>query len=252
MCSFSQNAIDVINEHEIFMEINHVCISENLNEDKVQKTLKDIKRDVEKCRGRAFILHGPFTEIIPAAIDERFVKLAMDRLNGAHDLCRELNINKMVVHSGYIPPLYNKEWHIEKSAQFWRNFLHDKGDEFKIYIENVLEDEPFMMKKLCDKIGDDRAKICFDIGHANVMKSNMEADRWICVLEDRIGHVHIHNNFGKEDTHGDVFDGNINIENAMKLLSQLSPRNEITYTVESRRTSDGLKRLIDIGETMKC
>ena len=72
----------------------------------------------------------------------------------------------MVVHTGYEPLMYFKEWHLQRSVEFWRTYMEDKGD-FQIYIENVFDDEPLMMKNLIDALDDPRIKVCMDVGHAN-------------------------------------------------------------------------------------
>ena len=107
-------------------------------------------------------------------------------------------IKHMVVHSGYIPNLYYKEWHLEKSVEFWKEYMADKPETFYLYIENVFEDEPYLLKNMIDDIGDTRVKMCLDTGHVNASSQKCYSILdWIRELGDRIGHVHIHNNYGK-------------------------------------------------------
>ncbi|MFR8854973.1 MAG: hypothetical protein ACLVHQ_08755 [Oscillospiraceae bacterium] len=89
----------------------------------------------------------------------------------------------MVVHNGWLPFIYFKEWQSENGALFWQDFMADKPEDFSIYIENVLEDEPYMMKDMMSRITDDRIKICLDTGHANAMTSeDISVEKWIEVL----------------------------------------------------------------------
>lgn len=47
--------------------------------------------------------------------------------------------------------------------------MASKPADFRLYIENVLEDEPFMLTNMMKKISDPRIGLCLDTGHANAM-----------------------------------------------------------------------------------
>ena len=129
-----KDAAEVIESYKTGVELDCFCWSVRLEEkDAIDEALGYMKLT------NRHILHGPFTELYPAAIDPEAVDLAYKRLEQAYDISRRLGIDRMVVHSGYLPFIYFKEWHIEKSAQFWNNFMRNKDENFKIYIENVLE-----------------------------------------------------------------------------------------------------------------
>ena len=63
IATFSYGAVDVIKENQLNIEINHTCISEELNPENREKLLAAIRRDVTDCGADRVILHGPFTEI---------------------------------------------------------------------------------------------------------------------------------------------------------------------------------------------
>ena len=128
IATFSSGAIDSIRENRLNIEINHTCISEDLDPENRTRLLASIKSDIAESGARRVIVHGPFTELYPAAIDYRAVEFAASA-SGAES---------MVVHSGYIPFIYFKEWQAEKSADFWQKFMADKPLDFCLYVENVL------------------------------------------------------------------------------------------------------------------
>lgn len=244
--TFAEDAEAVAKKYGINVELNHICISESLDEEKRDATVKDMKKYLENTGCSKAIVHGPFTEIIPGAIDHRAVEVGMVRLNEAYEVCQRLGINKMVVHTGFVPLMYHKEWHLEKSKEFWKRFLEDKDENFEIYIENVFEDEPYLMRDLVDAIEDKRASICLDVGHANAMtNSEHSVEQWIKVLGKRIKHIHIHNNDGTGDTHNSIEQGTLNWKEIIALLNSYGAEN-YTITVESRYAEDSINLLLSI------
>lgn len=240
ICTFSADAVDVIAEYGMGIELNDICISEYLDQERFDNTIETMRKEIEESGAKNVIMHGPFTEIIPAAIDHRAVEMGLARLEEAYEACKILGINRMVVHSGYIPLLYFKEWHHEKSVYFWKKFMEGKED-FTIYIENVFDDEPLMMKALVDELDDPRIKICLDVGHASaVTVPEYDVYNWIEVLGDRIGHMHIHNNDGKNDLHGQVFDGVLDMDRILKTVDRCCGE-DVTLTIESRECRESAK-----------
>lgn len=234
IATFQEKAVEVSSDYGVGLEINHTCISESLNPENREKLLASISADIKKSGSEKAILHGPFTEIHPAAIDCRAREFAAERLQQAFEVCRALSIEKMIVHSGWIPFIYFKQWQAEKSADFWQKFMSDKPENFKIYIENVLEDEPFMAIEMMKKTDDPRIRLCLDIGHANAMTQNdIPITRWIEVLGPYIGHFHLHNNDGTGDDHGDFASGTMDMNAVFKTIED-NCRDGLTFTIEAR------------------
>lgn len=243
IASFSENFIEKARQYNIGFESNHFCISNNLNEENIEKSINLLLVDEKRVEKKCEILHAPFTELVVAAIDDKARKLVFERLEETYRVCQRVGIRKMVVHSTYLPPLYHKSWHIQKSVDFWKKFMADKED-LTVYIENVLEDEPYMMKEIIDGIALDNVKLCLDIGHSNVMvKNSYEIVEWIELLGNRIGHFHIHNNFGDKDIHSDISDGSCDFENIFDAISKYCSK-DVTFTVESREDITGISWLI--------
>lgn len=221
-----QNYDSIIKEYGAGMEIDSFCQSVMLDdEDEIKRT-----RELMSIADR-YILHGPFTELHPAAIDPRARQLAMDRLNQAYDVCMQLGIDKMVVHSGYVPFVFFKEWHIERSVEFWHEYMSSKPDNFTIYIENVLDDEPYMMREIMEALADDRVRVCIDTGHANVA-GNADIKEWFEALGEYTGHIHLHNNYGISDEHNSPDRGNMDMDKVIEYTDRYCSSNT-SITIEA-------------------
>ena len=236
IATFSEGAVDTAKEYGFGLELNHLCISENLNEENSSKTLKYINQDIYGFDSEKIIVHGPFTELNPSSIDPRAVELAKERYREAYAVCRKINVKKMVVHSGFIPLIYYRSWHIEKSVPFWKEVLSEMDDDFELYIENVFESEPHVIAEIVDGVDDRRFKVCLDIGHANAMtEDKYTAGDWIKALGKRVKHFHVHNNFGDRDAHNDIDDGNMDVAELLKLAQNYCDK-DFTLTVESHKS----------------
>jgi len=224
LATLSEDAPRLAGECGLELEIDEFCTAENM--DTNFKHWDAVVLGHMK-HARAGVFHAPFAELCPCAIDPRVREVAMNRFLQAADLARSYGINRMVVHGGYVPLVYFPVWYEERSAEFWREFLSRQNADFELLIENVLEDDPESMMRMYDAIGDNRAGICLDVGHAHVV-SHVPVEDWITMLGSRIRHVHLHNNHGDCDTHNPPYEGTLDINCIMSLLDRHAPEASIT------------------------
>lgn len=223
------------------IEIDHYCMASNMDEPAFPVVHAQVERILS---GKVHaVLHAPFNELHPAAIDPRALELAERRLEEAYEVACSHGIHRMVVHSGYLPFVYFKKWHIKRSIAFWERFMRNKPEHFHIYIENVLEDEPYMLAEMFEALDQKNIHCCLDTGHANCM-SDVPVEEWARALAPFIGHVHLHNNNGEHDLHASLDDGTANLARALEIL-ELSERNgrQTTYTLECRKSMESYQWL---------
>lgn len=237
IATFSEDALNVAKDFGVGLEINHTCISEDLDSSNRRNLLEQIREDIAAAgvsEPSGLFLHGPFTEIHPAAIDYRARQLGMERLNEAYEAAAALGINRMVVHTGWLPFIYFKGWQAEKGAEFWQKFMSDKPSDFRIYVENVLEDEPYMMLDMMRQIDHPAIKLCLDIGHANATTPpELPVEKWIEVLGTHIGHFHLHNNDGTGDSHSAFDRGSMDMNSIFSAIDDFC-EDDVTLTIEAR------------------
>ena len=117
IATFSGGALETIKENKLNIEINHTCISEALDDENRIRLLGEIRKDIEECGAQRVLVHGPFTEIIPAAIDYKAREFALERLEQSCQVAASVGAEAMIVHSGYIPFMYFKESGRRKNQQ---------------------------------------------------------------------------------------------------------------------------------------
>ncbi len=188
------------------------------------------------------ILHGPFNELFPCAIDPEARNLAARRYRQAIALARDYGADKVVIHAGFNPWLYYPVWFREQSAVFWREFLaEDPGVE--IVLENVLEQEPEWMTEILRAVDSPRLRLCLDVGHVNAY-SPVDAAQWLRRCAPWISHFHLHNNNGTRDAHDPLFRGSIPMEELLTLAGELCP--EATFTLELPDAENSARELMKI------
>ena len=249
VATFCEKYREAIKDYGVGMEINHTCISHLLDEEngKREKLLSNIQRDIDASEPTHVMIHGPFTEIIPAAIDYKMREMGMMRVNQAYDVADHFGLKKMVVHTGWMPFMYFKSYQAQKGAEFWQEFMENKASDFILTVENVLDDEPNMIKDMMEKITDERIKICLDIGHAHAMTvDEYKVMDWLKVLGPYISHFHLHNNDGTGDSHSAFDEGTLDIKETLLAIEDYCPE-DVTYTIEARKAIDCLQWLGDKG-----
>lgn len=276
IATVSQNAPRLAAEYGIGLELDHYCTAINMEEPLARQTRRQVLSDIRqasegtgsirsksvsnmKCAHAVketdpadpaarperlpLIFHAPFNELCPAAIDPEIREIARKRYEQSYLLAREYHICKMIVHSGYMPHVYYKVWHHEKSAEFWNAYMADKPTDFTICIENVLEDEPHMMARIAEELDQSNIRLCLDVGHANCM-SSISPEEWLRVMGPYLSHLHIHNNDGTHDQHNALQDGTVNVGRVLELMDKYCAQ-DTTVTIESldgRRALEWLER----------
>ena len=188
------------------------------------------------------ILHGPFNELFPCAIDPEARDLAARRYRQAIALARDYGADKVVIHAGFNPWLYYPVWFREQSAVFWREFLAEEPG-VEIVLENVLEQEPEWMTEILRAVDSPRLRLCLDVGHVNAY-SPVDAAQWLRRCAPWISHFHLHNNNGTRDAHDPLFRGSIPMEELLTLAGALCP--EATFTLELPDAENSARELIKI------
>ena len=156
--------------------------------------------------------------------------VTMKTFNYAYEVAKVLGCTEIVVHNGFVPNTSFYDGWVRNATSFWKEFFVDKDDSITMMIENQCEEDSEVLKMQIDSVNDPKLKICLDIGHAHA-NSNMGVEDWIKTLGDRIGYLHLHNNYGKlpgrpsymNDEHLGLNMGTMDIAKVLELLEEYCP-----------------------------
>ena len=240
LSSIAPDAGAVAREQGLGIEIAEFCTAWNMDDEfaatdaSVKNTLEGIKRSV---------LHAPFNELFPCAIDKKARALAADRYRQAIELAKYYGAAKVVIHGGYNPWIYYPVWYTEQSVLFWKEFLaEDPGVE--IVLENVLETEPKWLRQIVAEVDHEKLQLCLDIGHVNAY-SELSVFDWLERWAPHLSHFHIHNNDGSRDQHSALNEGTIPMAEFLRRAEELCP--DATFTFELMNAEPSMNWLREKG-----
>lgn len=238
LSTIADDAVQTAREFGLGVELAQFCLAENMD-----KTPPDVQASLDAALQVPHrVLHAPFAELCPAAIDPLVRAVTRRRFLQAAALAKRCGAEKMVVHSGFIPLVYYPEWFAPQSAAFWREFLNDV-DGLTLCVENVMETSPDALRQIAEQVNDPRLRICFDVGHAFCQSGDLAP--WLDALAPYISHVHLHNNHGSFDEHLGLPDGTLDMAAVIRQLEALAP--QATYTLEVRSARASVEWLLEEG-----
>ena len=225
LSTISTEAAQVAREYGFGLEIAEYCTAWNMDE-KFLPVDGVVKKKLEGISQR--LLHAPYNELFPCAIDKKARELAAYRYRQAIDLAKRYGAKKVIVHGGYNSRIYFPVWYVEQSIVFWKAFL-EEDPGVQIVLENVLEDDPQWLLDIVKGVEDPRLRLCLDVGHVNAYSALPVMD-WLEMWAPYISHFHIHNNDGSRDQHYPLTEGTIPMLQLLTRAQELCP--EATYTLE--------------------
>lgn len=241
LATLSDDAPALAEAFGLGLELDHFCTAMNLDAD---FDAWDARARADMAHADRLILHAPFAELTPCAVDPMIGQVSRHRLLQAVNLCARYGIRRMVVHSGFVPRVYFRIWYVEKSSAFFRALLADCPRDFELLIENVLDPDPEVLLEMVQAIGDPRARLCLDVGHAHVASRQSVAD-WIDLLSPLLAHLHIHDNDGAFDAHLPPGRGSIGFPGLFDRIQSAAPR--ATLTLECPDAAGCIAGLKDFG-----
>lgn len=232
LSTIDPNAGELARQYGLGLEIAEFCTAWNMDRELPQTAarLGPVLTGVERR-----VLHAPFNELFPCAIDPKARELAAFRFRQAVELAQKYGATKVIIHGGYNPKIYYPVWYVQESVKFWREFL-DTVPYGQIVLENVLEEEPGMLLDILRGVGSERLGVCLDVGHVNAYSGIPVAD-WVDTLAPWLSHFHIHNNDGTWDTHSPLDRGTIPMEQLLEQADRSCPNATFTLEFPDSRSS---------------
>lgn len=158
--------------------------------------------------GTGDTMHGAFLDICVNSADSKIFEASDYRVRQSMDIAVKMGLRAVIFHTNYIVNFrlrsYLDSW-IDRNEEYWRQILKDYKEQ-QVYIENMFDDAPYMLKTLAEKMSDEpRFGVCFDAAHACISGSPIED--WYNKIAPYVKHIHINDNDGIEDLHSPVGSG---------------------------------------------
>lgn len=237
--TIAEDSASVAKQYGFGLEIAEYCTAYNMD-DYFEDTNRSVQKKLEGIQKR--LLHAPFNELFPCAIDPKARQLAACRFRQAVERAQTYGAEKVIIHGGYNPMMYFPVWYVEQSIPFWKAFLRELPDGITICLENVLEEVPELLLDVVKRVADPRLRLCLDIGHVNAYSKVPVLD-WLEISAPYISHFHIHNNDGSRDAHAALYEGSLPMREFLKRMDCLCP--DATVTLELMQAGNSVRWLLE-------
>lgn len=247
LSSIASDAPEAAKEYGLGLELAQFCTAAFLDSPETVGSLFSqdascadfLQESLRACLSSSdrFVMHGPFNELTPAAIDPLVLRITEKRYRQAIDKAVQLHCPKLVLHAGFVPLVYYPEWFVSRSVLLWKRLISDVPEALTVCLENVMEPDASMLLDIVRRINDPRLRICLDLGHANTSASRKAPEDWLRACAPYLSHVHLHNNDGAHDLHAPLFEGTMDIAALLKALEALCPDASVALELSSCRGS---------------
>lgn len=187
-------------------------------------------------------LHGAFFDITVFSEDPKIREVSDLRVEQSIDIAERLRCSAVIFHTNYIPNFqqtaYRDHW-VDTNAEYWRKKL-EKHDSIKIYIENMFDISPWLLRRLAEKMADNpRFGVCYDYAHAAIFGGS--TDEWTRCLDNSVKHLHINDNDLVSDLHLPAGSGSLDWQEFARTLEKLP--DDISMLIEVEDTENQQKSL---------
>ncbi len=200
------------------------------NFDRLKLEYKEILRDFDGD----VALHGFFSNLSIASKDPLIKEISEKRYWQSFELAAEFGAKTVIFHTCYNNLLKHREYQENfflRNIEFYKGFVEEFEHEGIVAtIENVHEKDTTFIRNLVGAINSPNLKATLDVGHVN-LHSNIPPSDWIKDYGIMLHHMHLHNNFTDEDSHGGLKCGTVDFVSIVKTLKEMYLYPSVTFEI---------------------
>lgn len=212
------NVVKIANELNLGIEISR--LPKHLNVDDEFEEMKDyLCKNLEGFKNE-ITMHGQFSDLNVASLDKEIKKISEKRYYQSLELAQSINASTLLFHTNKKSTKHiGAQKKFDKNfLNFWQDFIKDiEKTKLVAVLENVHEKTPNFIKNVIQEINSPKLKASLDVGHVNVY-SDIEVEIWLNEYKDILYHMHIHNNFGDDDSHFSITKGSLDCQKIVNTL----------------------------------
>lgn len=198
--------------------------------DRLKSEYKEILKDFEGD----VALHGFFSNLSIASKDPMIREISEKRYWQSFELAAELGAKTVIFHTCFNNLLKHREYQENfflKNIEFYKSFIEEfEREGIVATIENVHEKDNTFIRNLVGAINSSNLKVTLDVGHVN-LHSDIAPSDWIKDYGIMLHHMHLHNNFGDEDSHNSLKQGTVDFGEIVKTLKEMHLKPDITFEI---------------------
>ena len=227
------------NDFDLGFEYNEFFNPSLLDSSNLDSTIEEYK----KLNRKNDTLHGVFYDICLDSTDSKIAKISYDRVKSSLEIASKLNCKGVIFHTNYITWMkskaYQQRW-INKNKEVYLKLI-EEFPNLEIYVENMFDLDPYLLRDLMESINSDRIGVCLDVAHASI--SNIDIKVWFDVLGKYIKHIHINDNDRIEDSHQELGKGKIDYKRIYEYINKLNDVSILIEISDYEKTFNSIKYL---------
>ena len=182
-------------------------------------------------------IHGPFIGMEYGHIDYLIQEVVHRRMDMTFEAAVKLKASRVILHSGnkVENELFKLQdsW-LKKNIEFWEREIRRWAEAgIEIELENDIDKSPDLLVRLVNAVDNSFLGLCLDIGHQHVF-SELDAVEWVRRMDQRLRHIHLHDNDRSGDNHWSIGRGTIDFEPFYSALMERVPQATISLEVEDQ------------------
>ncbi len=215
-----------------------------------EDVIEKLKTDLTGFKNR-ITLHAMFSDANVASQDPLLSDIAKLRYKQSLEVGKALKADTILFHTGNKGTKHygSQEQFKTKYIMFWREFIKEfESEGITAVLENVFEETPNYCMELYEGISSKNLKLALDTGHVNLYAKETKVEDWIKKYNTNLYHIHIHNNFGKNDDHSNLNNGTLDFKDIFTTIKtmKIAP----SYVLEMFKEEDIRISLDKIKEIM--
>lgn len=179
-------------------------------------------------------LHGFLFDLSVVSLDPLIKEVSIKRFQQSLDAAKYLGAKTVVYHTGFNAYLNHSMYRLmfkEKFTAFWKTFVKQfEYTGITAVLENVQEKTPEFILDVVKEVNSPNLKVSLDIGHVNI-HSKVPVVDWIQSYNKYLYHMHLHNNYGKDDSHNTILKGTINVQEVFQTIKNLNLNPKMVFEI---------------------
>lgn len=195
--------------------------------------IEQMKKDLHGFKGE-LSLHAFLFDLCVVSQDPLIKKVSRQRFEQSLWAAEYLGAKTVVYHTGFIADLKHNLYRMlykQNLIKYLKDFIEKFEDSgIVMVLENVQEKSPEFILDVIKGVNSPNLRASIDIGHANI-HSDVAVMDWIKQYNKFLYHMHIHNNYGDDDSHNSLLKGTINIEGVFRTIKDLNLNPKIIFEI---------------------
>ena len=170
-------------------------------------------------------VHGLFFDLSIASIDDDIREISIKRYLQSLEVAKAIGAETIVYHTGCEATIKHRKFqqaYSDDSVKFWKNYINAYENAKIIAVqENVSENTYEPILRIVNCVNSPFLQASLDTGHVNAHSDN-KVSQWIKGYGQHLKHMHLHNNYGDDDSHLSLLKGTLDFDEIFATINSLN------------------------------